>query len=181
MFVWPIDWFTCPPSCGSGCTSTNVCDTNCNNNINPIFIPGSTGVCDGKCTSNCQLCGTIYAEEYVGGCGPWCKNGSDCKGCPDPRKSYKCYNEDKPLDWDYQILPTRYEKGWTAEFWMRKNTNICSGVTATTLNDVYPENKGLFYYMGTRSENKFWDVFSGETGYTTTSGYPLPPPLVSKT
>ena len=77
MFVWPIDWFTCPPSCGSGCTSTNVCDTNCNNNINPIFIPGSTGVCDGKCTSNCQLCGTIYAEEYVGGCGPWCK---DCGG-----------------------------------------------------------------------------------------------------
>ena len=181
MFVWPIDWFTCPPPCGSGCTPTNVCDTTCNNNSNPIFIPGSTGVCDGNCTSNCQLCGTIYEEEYVGGCGPWCKNGGECTGCPDPRKAFKCYNEEKPVDWDYQILPTRYEKGWTAEFWMRKNTKICSGVTATTLNDVYPENKGLFYYMGTRSENKFWDVFSGETGYTTTSGYPLPPPLVSKT
>jgi len=33
--------------------------------------------------------------------------------------------------------------------------------------------------MGTRAENKFWDVFSGETGYTTTSGFPLAPPKTS--
>ena len=35
--------------------------------------------------------------------------------------------------------------------------------------------------MGTRAENKFWDLFSGETGYTTSSGYPLPPPKVTTT
>ena len=35
--------------------------------------------------------------------------------------------------------------------------------------------------MGTRAENKFWDLFSGETGYTTSSGYPLPPPKVTGT
>ena len=53
---------------------------------------------------------------------------------------------------------------------------MCSGSTGNTLNTVYPNNEGFFYYMGTRAENKFWDVFSGETGYTTSSGYPLPPP-----
>lgn len=181
MFVWPMEWFNCPPQCGSGCTGTTSCDCN-NNNVNPIFIPGSTNGCnDGTCgNNNCQLCGTIYAEEGVGGCGPWCKNGDSCKGCPDPRKSYQCYLEKKPTPWDYQILPTRYESGWTAEFWMRRNSKSCTGDTGTTINALYPNNEGLFYYMGTRSENKFWDVFSGETGYTTTSGYPLPPPKITK-
>ena len=83
--------------------------------------------------------------------------------------------------YNYQTLPTRYEKGWTAEFWVKKEDNVCSGVTATTLNDVYPNNSGFFYYMGTRSENKFWDVFSGETGYTTSSGVDLSPPSVTAT
>jgi len=178
MFVWPIEWFTCPPPCGSGCTTGTTCS---NQNDNPIFIPGSSCCDDGTCgNNNCQLCGTVYEDEFVGGCGPWCKNGGDCKGCPDPRKSYKCYLEKKPTPWNYQILPTRYEQGWTAEFWMRRNSVSCSGETGTTINTLYPDNKGLFYYMGTRAENKFWDVFSGETGYTTTSGYPLPPPKISK-
>ena len=83
--------------------------------------------------------------------------------------------------YNYQTLPTRYEKGWTAEFWVKRDINACSGVTATTLNDTYPDNEGLFYYMGTRSENKFWDVFSGETGYTTSSGVDLSPPSVTAT
>ena len=178
MFVWPLEWFRCPPPCGSGCTTASTATTTCcNTQNNPIFIPGSTSCNCGN--SNCQLCGTPYEEEYTGGCGPHCKNGSDCRGCPDPRKAYQCYLETKPVDWDYQILPTRYESGWTAEFWMRVNSSGCTGTT-TTLNDEYTNNKGLFYYMGTRAENKFWDVFSGETGYTTSSGYPLPPPKTSK-
>ena len=83
--------------------------------------------------------------------------------------------------YDYQTLPTRYEKGWTAEFWVKRDVDACTGLTATTLNDEYPNNKGFFYYMGTRSENKFWDVFSGETGYTTSSGVDLSPPSVTAT
>ena len=151
MFVWPMEWFNCPPSCDTGDTKTVTVDCSCNGNNNSIFIPGS----EDDCLND---------------------NNPPCNGELNPKKSYRCYKEEKPIDWDYQILPTRYEKGWTAEFWLRKNTTICSGVTATTLNDLYPDNKGLFYYMGTRSENKFWDVFSGETGHTTTSGYPLSPP-----
>ena len=111
-------------------------------------------------------------------CPPPCVTGST-KCCLDPHKAYDCYEKKKPLPWDYQILPTRYEQGWTAEFWMRRNEQACSGQTGNTLNTIYPNNEGFFYYMGTRAENKFWDVFSGETGYTTTSGYPLAPPKTS--
>lgn len=72
------------------------------------------------------------------------------------------------------------------------------------LNDDYPNNKGIFFYLGTRSENKFWNQFDGlNTGNTSgcTSGatewctipkeydvsiiddvsnvaYPLNPPLI---
>ena len=97
-----------------------------------------------------------------------------------PNKAYQCYLEEKPIPWNYQILPTRYDLGWTSMFWLKKEPTACSGNTATTLNDVYSGNTGFFYYMGTRSENKFWDLFSGETGYTTSSGYPLPPPKETK-
>ena len=66
---------------------------------------------------------------------------------------------------DYEVLPNRVNKGWVADFWVKKNT--CTGTTGTTLNDIHPNNKGFFFYMGTRSENKFWTVFEGlNTGCT---------------
>ena len=107
-------------------------------------------------------------------------NGGTTTCCPDPRQAYKCYEEKKPIPYDYQILPTRYDQGWTSEFWVKKDIDGCSGSTGNTLNALYPNNEGFFYYMGTRAENKFWDLFSGETGYTTSSGYPLPPPLTTE-
>lgn len=60
----------------------------------------------------------------------------------------------------YQVLPTRVNKAWVAEFWLNKNEAVCVE-TGTTLNDQYPDNKGFFFYMGTRAENKFWNHFSG--------------------
>jgi ribosomal protein S27E len=69
--------------------------------------------------------------------------------------------------YSYEVLPVRVPKAWTAEFWLRKSDNACSATTATTLNDTYPNNKGFFFYMGTRAENKFWNVFEGNnTGCT---------------
>lgn len=52
-----------------------------------------------------------------------------------------------------------------------------SGGTCTsgiTLNDMYPNNKGIFYYWGTRAENKFC-LFSPLSGLTTCTGIPLAP------
>jgi hypothetical protein len=72
----------------------------------------------------------------------------------------------------YQVLPTRYNGGWTAEFWLNPQ-NICPSTTGTTLNDVYPNNYGFFFYMGTRAENKFWNLFEGvDSGCT--SGCTVP-------
>jgi len=68
--------------------------------------------------------------------------------------------------YDYQVLPTRYEKGWTIETWLQPTDCVAGG---TTLNDTYPDNKGFFFYTGTRAENKFWNVFSGNTASGCTS------------
>lgn len=87
--------------------------------------------------------------------------------------------------YDYQVMPNRYEKSFVTEVWLKKNgtgSTVCSGVTGTTLNDTYPDNKGFYFFMGTRAENKFWNEFSGLTsgntcpvsGITGTSGCTIP-------
>jgi hypothetical protein len=65
----------------------------------------------------------------------------------------------------YELLPTRVEHSWSTEFWIKPEF---SGETSgTTLNDLYPNNKGMFFYMGTRAENKFWNQWDGaDTGCT---------------
>ena len=69
-------------------------------------------------------------------------------------------------NYNYQVLPTRVNKAWVADFWLNK-TSGCTATTGTTLNDIHPNNKGFFFYMGTRAENKYWNVFEGlNTGCT---------------
>jgi len=69
--------------------------------------------------------------------------------------------------YSYQVLPTRMSKAWVADFILKKDDVCSSGVTGTTLNDTYPNNKGFFFYMGTRAENKYWNIFEGNnTGCT---------------
>lgn len=58
------------------------------------------------------------------------------------------------------------------EIW---ETEIISGntcVSGVTLNSVYPENEGIFYYWGLRAENKFC-IFNDWSGMTTCTGVPL--------
>lgn len=61
----------------------------------------------------------------------------------------------------YEVLPVRMPNAWSAEFWLNPSSSACTGTTGTTLNDLYPGNKGFFFYMGTRAENKFWNQFDG--------------------
>lgn len=59
----------------------------------------------------------------------------------------------------YEVLPTRVNHSWAAEFWLnRTQFTVQSG---NTLNDLYPDNSGFFFYMGTRAENKFWNKWEG--------------------
>lgn len=85
---------------------------------------------------------------------------------------------------DYQVLPYMLEDGWSMEVRLKKsdlqNENL-------TINDAHPENKGLFLYIGTRAENKWWELYKSdhefesspneyvdenyfEDGYTTENG-----------
>ena len=73
------------------------------------------------------------------------------------------------FSYGYQVLPKRVDKGWTVECLLkvRSSGSSWNNQVGTTLNTAYPSNEGLFFYLGARSENKFYNCFSGETGYTT--------------
>jgi len=76
----------------------------------------------------------------------------------------------------YDLMPTEFSDGWSMETWIKWDNSACSGHTGTTLNDDYSGNTGFFFYIGTRAENKFRNVFSGETGLYTCDGLvPLSP------
>lgn len=68
---------------------------------------------------------------------------------------YKLYG------FNYQTLPQYIENTWNLEFVLRprnyENEEPYVNYSGDTkpLNLVYPENKGIFFYMGTRAENKF--------------------------
>ena len=78
----------------------------------------------------------------------------------------------KTFGYDYQVLPERYNLGWSTEFLLRYRW---TGDTSVGLNHRYPENKGMFFYYGARAENKFYHYAAGsptnDTGYTRVTEY----------
>lgn len=82
----------------------------------------------------------------------------------------------KLFGYDYDIFPERVNKGWAIEMLLKPR--LCNeylpNSNETTLNEIYPDNKNTFFYLGTRAENKFYhyadgtpDCFSGYTRVTT--------------
>ena len=53
---------------------------------------------------------------------------------------------------DYQVLPNNIEKSWELNFTIRPRDYETN---ENTLNNIHKSNSGIFFYMGTRSENKF--------------------------
>ena len=78
----------------------------------------------------------------------------------------------KLFGYDYEIFPERMNKGWSVEMVLKPRLineyNPNSG--ETTLNQIYPNNKNMFFYIGTRAENKFYHHADGNpncfTSYT---------------
>jgi hypothetical protein len=78
----------------------------------------------------------------------------------------------KLFGYDYEIFPERMNKGWSVELLLKPRLfneyEPSSG--ETTLNEIYPDNKDIFFYFGTRAENKFYHYADGHprclTGYT---------------
>jgi len=55
----------------------------------------------------------------------------------------------------YQVLPTRLESGDNLYFEFTLKRCDLEAESDKTLNDKYPMNKGIFFYIGTRAENKW--------------------------
>lgn len=55
----------------------------------------------------------------------------------------------------YQVLPSNFKDGdvYTLEFSLKKCD--LEKESEKTLNDTHPDNKGIFFYLGTRAENKW--------------------------
>lgn len=62
----------------------------------------------------------------------------------------------------YRTLPTSIGNGWNLEFVLNKEDFVNE---KETLNDIYPENKGIFFYIGTRAENKWWIKYLTEHNF----------------
>ena len=61
---------------------------------------------------------------------------------------------------DYKVLPSKLENdGWEMQFILKPENKVFS-TTKPTLNDIYPENKGIFFYIGTRAENKWYKYYN---------------------
>ncbi len=60
-------------------------------------------------------------------------------------------------DDNYRILPKNIGSGITFEVVLKKHD---FDKTGTKLNDRYNSNKGIFLYIGTRAENKWWKQYS---------------------
>lgn len=60
-------------------------------------------------------------------------------------------------DKNYQVLPYVIENGWNIEIRLKKcdlhNDKL-------TINETHPNNKGIFFYVGTRAENKWWEKYT---------------------
>src|SRR5574344_994663 len=66
----------------------------------------------------------------------------------------------KTTDCMYQVLPSDIGTGntWEFEFTLKKSS--LKPNSDKTLNDKYPENKGIFFYLGTRAENKWMYLYN---------------------
>jgi hypothetical protein len=55
----------------------------------------------------------------------------------------------------YQVLPSNFDNGDNIYFEFTMKKCDLEPESDKTLNDKYPENKGIFFYLGTRAENKW--------------------------
>jgi len=67
---------------------------------------------------------------------------------------------------NYQVLPERFNHDILFHFELRPRTDY--GVDIDSVNHLHPENEGIFFYVGTRAENKFWPFYKTSSAVTET-------------
>lgn len=61
---------------------------------------------------------------------------------------------------EYQILPSSIDEGVTIEVTLNKR--VVNTVDKRTLNSVHPDNEGIYFFIGTRAENKWIKNYTTE-------------------
>ena len=62
---------------------------------------------------------------------------------------------------NYQVLPHELNEDWVFHFELRPRSEY--KVTSNLVNYTHENNKGIFFFMGTRAENKFWPFYKVNT------------------
>lgn len=61
----------------------------------------------------------------------------------------------------YQVLPDKLENEMVLHFDIRPRTDYA--ISEKIINYTYPNNNGIFFYIGTRAENKFWPYYKTDS------------------
>ena len=62
------------------------------------------------------------------------------------------------VDGKYAVLPHSIGDGWVLETVIKPLSGQSSN--GNTLNDIHPENRGIFLFIGARAENKWWKLYN---------------------
>lgn len=57
----------------------------------------------------------------------------------------------------YQVIPNKLDDDWIFHFELRPRTDY--ELNENIINNDHPNNAGIFFFMGTRAENKFWPYY----------------------
>ena len=68
--------------------------------------------------------------------------------------------------YDYEVLPTKINNDWVLHFELRPRSDYV--ITEDLVNYTHKNNSGIFFFMGTRAENKFWPFYKTNSGITET-------------
>lgn len=71
----------------------------------------------------------------------------------------------KLYGYDYQVLPNKIDDEWLLHFELRPRSDY--NTNESIINDSHKENKGIFFFLGNRAENKFWPYYVSDKEYLT--------------
>ncbi len=72
--------------------------------------------------------------------------------------------------YDYELMPNRFEKGFTFDMMLNINQN--------TFNSIYNISDGIYLFLGARAEDKYTYEYSGDTNYITSENHYLGPDFI---
>jgi hypothetical protein len=64
----------------------------------------------------------------------------------------------------YQVLPHNIDNEWVMHFELRPRTDY--DINGSLVNYHHKNNEGIFFFMGTRAENKFWPFYKTNSALT---------------